>query len=153
MYKKISLLASFSILFLTSCGGDVTSPKSAENKPVQIVSKSIEKEAQASANHFEGLQLYNKKCKVCHQGSGLGYPNTFPPLAKSDFLLNKEATIKQILDGASGEMVVNGVTYTGVMQPFNQLSDKEIVQLLDFVYNSWGNTPVEITENQVSSLR
>src|SRR5687768_10521933 len=58
-----------------------------------------------------GKEVYNNQCITCHMEKGEGIEGAFPPLAKSDYLMaDKKRAIKQILEGASGEMVVNGVT-------------------------------------------
>ena len=160
MKTNIIGIIGLSAMFLVSCGGgeqptikagDVPKSMLEETKPLDAKVKTVE--IAASVNHREGMKVYNLNCKACHQSSGLGYPNIFPPLAKSDFLLDKEATIKQILQRASGEMVVNGEKYNGEMHSFSKLSDQEIVNLLNFVYNSWGNVPIQITAEEIASLR
>ena len=50
-------------------------------------------------------------------------------------------------------MVVNGMIYNGAMTPFNSLSDDQIADVLNYIYNSWGNTPVEFTSEEVTALR
>ncbi len=161
--KKISLaIVGLASLFLVSCGGN-EAPKSSGKAPKSMLEKAKEKKKEvvkkveealpASTAHAEGLAIFTANCKACHQSHGKGMASVFPPLAKSDFILDKEATIKQVLNGAEGEMVVNGVTYNGTMQSFSNLTDKEIADVLNFVYNSWGNTPVEVTVEDVASLR
>ena len=83
----------------------------------------------------------------------VGVPNTFPPLAKSDYL---NADVNKVIDGLihgnQGEMVVNGVTYNGVMPP-QALSDEEMADVLTYVYNSWENNPQEVTTEMVAARR
>lgn len=161
--KKISLtVVGLASLFLMSCGGDA--PKESTGKaPVSMVEqentgteKKVEEKSvglPASTAHAAGLEVYNTTCKACHQASGQGMAGVFPPLAKSDYIADKEATIKQVLHGSTGEMIVNGETYNGTMTPFNNLSDEQISDVLNFVYNSWGNTPLEVTPAEVAALR
>src|SRR5687768_5583406 len=40
-----------------------------------------------SARLQRGQELYVRNCFTCHQLDGAGVPGTFPPLAKSDYLL------------------------------------------------------------------
>ena len=165
--KKLSLaIVGLSAMFLMSCGGGekpvksgkkpvsmLKKAKTEEKKEIKEVVKKVEEALPASTEHADGLKVFTENCKACHQANGQGIASVFPPLAKSDFLADKEATIKQVLNGASGEMVVNGVTFNGTMQSFSNLSDKEIADVLNFVYNSWGNTPEEITTAEVAGLR
>lgn len=101
-----------------------------------------------------GSSLYKGTCSVCHQDSGSGLPNVFPPLAKSDFLTADSArAIEIVLNGLSGPVTVNGATYTSVMPPMSQLNDDEIANILTFVMNSWGNSGPAITAKQVEGTR
>lgn len=159
MKKIVYILSALSIALLYSCGGGsgetVAEAPVVEEAPVAEEAPAAEADAPASANHPEGLNIYKMNCTSCHQENGKGIPSSFPPLAASDFLANKEAVIKQVLNGSTGEMVVNGVTYNGAMNPFNSLTDQEIADVLNFVYNSWGNTPAngDVTPEEVAALR
>lgn len=85
--------------------------------------------------------------------NGEGIPTIYPPLAKSDYLMaDKERSIQQILEGASGEMVVNGITYNNQMVAF-QLSDQEISDVLNYVRNTWGNKGEPILPELVRTER
>lgn len=100
-----------------------------------------------------GKKVYSSSCFACHQSSGEGIANAFPPLAKSDYL-NKDVNraIHTILYGLSGEILVNGKKYSSQM-PAQVLSDKEVAGVLTFIYNSWGNNGTEVTEAQVKASR
>ena len=86
-----------------------------------------------------GKELYADFCVTCHLPDGKGVEDTYPPLAKSDYLMaNREASIRGVKYGQRGEMVVNGVTYNNTMLPLG-LEDEEIADVMNYVYNSWGN--------------
>src|SRR6185312_4482660 len=38
----------------------------------------------------DGHALFESNCSSCHQATGLGLPGSFPPLAKSDFLMGRQ---------------------------------------------------------------
>ena len=100
-----------------------------------------------------GKQLFSLVCAACHQPSGSGLPNQFPPLAESDFLnADKNRAIKILLHGRQGEIVVNGQKFNNSMPSF-PLSDQEIANALTFVYNSFGNSGKEVTAEEVKALR
>jgi nitrite reductase (NO-forming) len=100
-----------------------------------------------------GEEIYQGYCLACHMSEGEGLPGAFPPLAKSDYLMaDKERSIRQVMHGSEGEMVVNGETYNGVMPP-QQLSDEEIAHVLNFVRNSWGNEGEVVTFAEVKAIR
>ena len=112
-----------------------------------------DKELQESIKR--GEQVYQVNCVACHMDNGEGVPGAFPPLAKSDFLMTDDKKgIIQMLHGASGEITVNGVKYTGgVMPPQTHLSDDEIADVLNYIRNSWGNKAKRITPAQVKAQR
>jgi nitrite reductase (NO-forming) len=102
----------------------------------------------------QGKQVFMQTCFVCHQMNGEGIPNQIPPLAKSDFLMaDKERAIRIVLQGQSGEIVVNGKKYNGFMAPLNNLSDEEIANVLTYVQNSFGNAGTAVTPNEVRKIR
>ena len=100
-----------------------------------------------------GKRLFTSICAACHQPNGLGRPNTFPPLAGSDFLnADKNRAIKIVIFGRQGEVVVNGMKFNNNMPSF-PLSDDNIASVLTYVYNSFGNSGLEVTTDEVKNLR
>jgi nitrite reductase (NO-forming) len=101
-----------------------------------------------------GKALFNGTCSVCHQISGAGLPNIFPPLAKSDFLLkDKKRAIGIVLNGLNGPVTVNGATFNSVMPPMSQLNDDEIANILSYATNSWGNKGAAVIKEEVAKIR
>ena len=137
--KKIYLAAAAVILSLVigSCGGNSGQTESANTSaPVKV----------------SGDVVYKKTCIACHQPNGEGLPGTFPPLAKSDFIIDKEKTIMQVLKGYSGELVVNGKKYNNTMPP-QQLTDDEIAAVLTYVYSNFGNSGGTVVADEVKAVR
>lgn len=100
-----------------------------------------------------GKALYATNCAACHQPTGQGIPQAFPPLANSDFLnADKIRAIQTVTGGLQGKVRVNGQDYNGVMPPFS-LSDQEISSILTYVYNSWGNSGKDVTADEVKANR
>jgi nitrite reductase (NO-forming) len=99
-----------------------------------------------------GTDIYNRTCITCHQANGEGLPNTFPPLAKSDYLVDKERAITQVIKGSSGEIVVNGKKFNNTMPP-QPLNDEEIATVLTYVYGNFGNTGGTVTPDEVKAIR
>ncbi|ASO06833.1 mono/diheme cytochrome c family protein [Arenibacter algicola] len=100
-----------------------------------------------------GADIYSDFCINCHMANGEGVEKTFPPLAKSDFLLNKrEESIRGVKYGQQGYILVNGVAYNNIMPPMG-LEDEEIADVMNYILNSWGNksdsivTPEEVSMN------
>jgi nitrite reductase (NO-forming) len=100
-----------------------------------------------------GKEVYDTQCITCHMEKGEGIEGAFPPLAKSDYLMaDKNRSIKQILEGATGEMTVNGKTYNGEM-PAIDLTDEQVSDVLNYVRNSWGNKGAAVTPAEVKAQR
>jgi len=117
-----------------------------------FTSNSQTKELKASITRGEAV--YTDFCVSCHLPSGEGVQNVFPPLAKSDYLLkNREASIRGIKFGQSGEITVNGVKYNSTMANLG-LSDDEVADVMNYITNSWGNKNDKIiTEEEVSKIK
>jgi len=84
---------------------------------------------------------------------GQGIQGAFPPIANSDYLMaDKERAIRTILNGLTEEITVNGQVYFGEMTP-QDLNDREIADVLNFIMNSWGNIGETVLETEVSKAR
>ncbi len=102
----------------------------------------------------KGQVLFETNCSSCHQPTGLGLPGAIPPLAQSDFLMNRQDKgIGVLLHGLNNEAItVNGNHYQGVM-PQLPLSDDQIANILSYVRNNWGNKSPVVQEKEVKKLR
>ena len=100
-----------------------------------------------------GRRLFTSVCAACHQPTGQGMPNVFPPLAGSDYLnADKNRAIKIVINGRQGELIVNGRKFNNSMPQF-PLGDDDIANVLTFVYNSFGNVGLEVQPEEVKFLR
>lgn len=134
--------AALIALFVVSCGDS----KSKEDAPPFTASGT------AAASAPSGEDLYKRACASCHMAGGDGIANVYPPLAKSDYLADKEKTILQVIKGSSGEIVVNGKTYNNTMPP-QQLNDEEVAAVLTYVYTNMGNSGGAVTASEVAAVR
>lgn len=101
----------------------------------------------------DGKAIFARTCLACHQPEGQGIESIFPPLAQSDYLNNNvEASIDAVLFGLKGEITVNGAKYNSIM-PSQALSDQEVSDVLNYVYNSWGNNKTIIKPEDVTKRR
>ena len=106
-----------------------------------------------SALIAKGKLLYLQHCVICHQGAGQGTPGTFPPLAKSDYLMAKpENAIRPVVEGLSGRITVNGSNYNNTMPPI-LLTDDQTAAVLTFVRSTWNSAEDLITPAQVATVR
>lgn len=113
---------------------------------------------------LDPMQLAMKKgsatfalCGGCHQGSGIGVPGQFPPLAGSDWVMGgTERSIRVVLGGLMGPIKVKGadfVTAASMPPQGAVLSDSDIANVLTFVRNSWGNKGGMVTKEMVQKVR
>lgn len=128
-----------------------------EGSAIQSITDEKETEAIPERSMDErmvlGKTLYETNCAACHQQNGQGLKGAFPPLANSDYLMNREDKgIDIILKGLSGEITVNGEVYDGIM-PQMRLGDDEVASILTYVRNSWGNDGDLVTAEEVSNVR
>lgn len=88
----------------------------------------------------EGKEAYIVQCQNCHMEDGKGMAGVFPPLEKADFLKRPiPEVIQVILKGQSGDVTVNDVKYSGIMPAQDYLTDEQVADILNYIYNNWGN--------------
>src|SRR5215469_5763055 len=105
------------------------------------------------ASIARGKEVYVSYCLSCYMEDGKGVENTYPPLAKSDYLMaDRTRAIRQVLKGAKGEMKVNGKTYNTDMTGFD-LSDEQTSDVVNYIRNSWGNKGGAVTPADVQAAR
>ena len=100
-----------------------------------------------------GQALFLANCAMCHGATGDGIKDVYPPLAKSDFIAgDRQAMVRAVVAGLSGDVTVNGHTYRGQMPPI-MLDDAPAAEVLTFVLNSWGNPGGRVTAADVKAIR
>ncbi|HVK57228.1 MAG TPA: cytochrome c [Candidatus Kapabacteria bacterium] len=106
---------------------------------------------------YAGMKVYNRPtCGACHQPNGMGTPGTFPPLAGSEWVLEKDPArvVRIILDGLTGPIQVKGAAYNSQMPGWRaQLSEEEIAQVATYIRKAWGNTGGSVTKEQVAAIK
>jgi len=107
----------------------------------------------AGRNIFEA----DGSCKTCHQETGVGIENVYPPIVGSPWVTgNKDRLIKLTLHGLMGPIEVLGKKYAGQV-PMTAVGamfdDAQIASVLTYVRNSWGNSAPLITPDEVKRVR
>ena len=103
-----------------------------------------------------GRMKYQQICMPCHQESGLGVPNQFPPLAGSEWVNAPGFTriIRIAQTGLTGPVKIKGQEWNLTMPPMGAtMTDEELACTLSFVRNNWGNKAPKITPEQVKTVR
>lgn len=101
------------------------------------------------------VNKYGEVCASCHQASGLGIENVFPPLAGSEWLTGSATVpIAIVLHGLQGEISVKGKTYNGAMMAWGGvLNDDDLAATLTYARSQWGNRAAPVTAAQVKAVR
>ncbi len=138
---------------LAVAGGPVPATTPAAAK---AAGKAAPKTAAIDVDHAQqvrGKAVYDSSCAACHQPDGKGVSGVFPPLANSDFFQQRPYEMAHIvLNGRSGEMVVNGEHYNGVMPP-QDLSDDDIAAVINYVSVDLNKGKAVLTPTQVRDMR
>lgn len=148
---------------------DVADPaKNVVTSPIEQQEEKLEIEIPEHFSKAEGevytlgAEVFHREahCVTCHQATGEGIVNIYPPLVDSPWVNgSEERLIKLTLHGLWGPITVKGVTYDptkGVppMTAFKSfLSDEEVAAALTYVRNTWGNEAAAISAGKVREVR
>ena len=106
-----------------------------------------------------GKKLYSRPgaCVTCHQPSGKGLTDIFPPLAGADWGLEPDdVVVRIVLNGLQGPTRVLGKDYGSV--PFiptiwREWSDTDIAAVITYTRNAWGNSGPVVSAETVKRIR
>jgi len=150
-YQSIFALVLF---ILAACGGGQEQTQEQTDAPESMVQSDPEPEAKPVVTNEAGKKVYDQYCVVCHQASGEGVPNAFPPIVQTEYVSgDTERLIDIVLNGMTGEIEVNGEVYNGVMLAHNFLSDAEIADVITYVRSNFGNEAHAVTAEEVAAVR
>lgn len=82
-----------------------------------------------------GQQVFSDNCSSCHQPGGVGIPGAFPPLVNNPHVDDADYVRGVLQNGRTGEIVVNGETYDGVMPAFSTLDDTQVDAVIAYLQN------------------
>ncbi len=102
----------------------------------------------------EGKELFGQTCAGCHQLTGLGQEGLAPPLANSEWVNGKPENIARIvLNGVTGDINVDGRTYSMEMPPLNVLTDEQLAAIFTYIRRDWGHTASPVEPALVAKVR
>ena len=103
-----------------------------------------------------GKALFSANCITCHQATGVGVPDQYPPLAGSE-VETGDATnqlIAIVLKGLQGPVVIEGKPFNNAMQAWEgQYTDSQLAAILTYVRSDWGNNAPPISADMVKQIR
>lgn len=135
------------------------SEKAAEEEGEEKVVKKVEVLKTEVPVALSGKDVFTANCMACHGDDGKGTDESFPPLAKSDFLkkLSSQKDRTELISipllGKKGKIIVNKKEYDGEMPMFSEITDRELADVLTYISNSWGNKAKKFTEAEVKKAR
>lgn len=153
MKKHLKCFFILEVLILTISVSIVAQQGTSEIEYTSNMAIEIQ-DAKLLESKARGKEIYADFCMQCHLPDGKGSPNVFPPLAGSDWLINKRTeSIYSIKYGLNGPIEVNGKTYNSAMTSLG-LEDEEIADVMNYIMNSWGNTQEKIvTVEEVTKVK
>jgi len=85
-------------------------------------------------------KTYELRCANCHGKNGEGLKKLIPPLADSDYLQSNMDQLACIIrNGMKDSIRVNGEWYVQEMPASQDLSDMDIVNLVNYINKRWGS--------------
>jgi mono/diheme cytochrome c family protein len=110
-----------------------------------------------------GSDIFQGNCAICHQADAAGLPGMYPPLADSignyvAIPAGRTYLVHVVSFGMSGPISVHDELYQGVMQPWPQLSDQELADVLNYVLSTFNAKLLPknfkpLTVNEVTKFR
>ena len=104
-----------------------------------------------------GAMAFSENCQRCHQADGYGeealYPSLHPSLQSEELLADRSLLIRTILDGRSRHQAGSADGAAPLMPSLDYLTDKEIVSIIAFISNTWGNDVLIVSESEVAAAR
>ena len=103
----------------------------------------------------DGKKIFGATCAACHQATGEGVPEKYPPLAGSEWVTGDEGRlVRVILHGLTGDVEVEGETFNGAMPAWGPtLSDPDIAAVATYIRASFGNKAAAVSAATVTQIR
>ena len=136
MVIAVGTLVALSLLFTVRSLSYAQTPQEEQAELVQAVG--------------DGEHVFEENCVTCHQANGRGVVGAVPPhVGHTPYLAQaaggiggRNYMINVILHGLEGQITARGRQYDGIMPPFEELSDEEISEVLNYSINAWGNQSI-----------
>lgn len=120
--------AAATAMMLSPSAGAQETP-SAEEQPAAEELGTTSAEEQGTT---DGREVYLDNCAQCHQGTGLGVVGSYPPLLDNPNIQDTDYLRTVILEGKSGPIDVNGITFNDEMDP-QELTDAEVDAVIEYI--------------------
>jgi mono/diheme cytochrome c family protein len=127
----------------------------AQKAPAKAPAKRAAAKPAVASAPIDGSKMFSITCAACHQISGEGLEEKYPPLVGSEWVTGSDARmVRIILQGMSGPVDVAGQAFDGAMPAWGSvLKDPEIAAIATYVRSAWGNKAAPITAATVAAIR
>lgn len=99
----------------------------------------------------QGKRYYNAYCANCHMDDGRGLNELIPSLVSSDYLRNHQDQLPCIIRyGIESKIDKSAEVFNLQMPAHQKLSEIDILNIINYINNSWGN---EIDQSNLQSVR
>lgn len=101
---------------------------------------------------FSGATIFVTTCGNCHPAGG-GRTSLAPPLDGNPHVIASDARamIGIIVNGMSGPLAVNGITYDSPMPSWHtRLSNADVAAVATYIRSAWSNRASAVTESEVA---
>ncbi|MHA7057987.1 c-type cytochrome [Aquimarina sp. M1] len=151
--KRLKQILILEIISIICCISVLAKPRTSNTAYIASMNPNYQ-ETTLAKSIAHGEEIYVDFCMQCHLPNGKGTPKVFPPLAGSDWLINKrKESIHSIKFGLNGPIKVNGQPYNSAMTSLG-LEDDEIADVMNYIMNSWGNKQKKmVTTEEVAAIK
>ena len=146
---------AISLLALGCIALSTAEAQKAPAKTAKPTTKPVAAPAAGPVLPVDGAKLFAVTCAACHQVSGDGLEDKYPPLNGSEWVTGDEQKlIRIVMHGLAGPVDVAGQTFDGAMPAWGGvLKDPEIAAVASYVRSAWGNKAAPITAATVTAIR
>jgi mono/diheme cytochrome c family protein len=102
-----------------------------------------------------GAMIYLNNCAACHRPDGVGYERVFPSLAGNPVVQaeNPQSLISIVLDGSQTPRTAHTPAQFTMPGFAWRLTDKDVVDVVNFIRTSWGNSAAPVSSADVAGTR
>lgn len=102
-----------------------------------------------------GAGIYLSFCARCHRPDGTGQPGKVAALAGNPLLLAQDPTsvMRIVIEGSKSPTTVSGPKPEKMPGFHDQLTSRQIAEVVSFVRSTWGNHAAPVSDRDVEDLR
>jgi mono/diheme cytochrome c family protein len=99
--------------------------------------------------------IYLNNCAACHRPDGVGYERVLPSLAGNPVVQaeNPQSLISIVLDGSQTPRTAHTPAQFTMPGFAWRLTDKDVVDVVNFIRTSWGNSAAPVSSADVAGTR